>query len=70
MGGPVSRSRKLEKPKWLRDFRKRIALIEVFELVFEIDCDCEVCQRLRTIAHEMGEEFLSGSRTVRLGGES
>ena len=63
-----SKSR-LEKPKWLKEFRKRIALIEIFELVFENDCDCEVCRRLRNIAHEMGEEFLSGPRTVKLSGE-
>jgi len=54
----MSKRKAAEKPQWLRDFRRRIALIEVMELAFDLECDCEVCQRLRNIAREMGEEFL------------
>ena len=54
----MSKKRALEKPAWLKEFRRRVALIEIIDLAFELQCNCEVCQRLRNLAREMGEEFL------------
>lgn len=54
----MSKRKQLEKPAWLKEFRRRVALFETIELAFEIECNCEVCQRLRNIAREMDEEFL------------
>jgi len=52
-------SRKVRKPEWLIDFRKRIRLIEIIDRAFEVDCDCEVVRALRDMAGEMGEVFMS-----------
>jgi len=45
---------KTDKPEWLVEFRKRTALIDIIELAFDIDCNCEVCVRLRKIAKDLG----------------
>jgi len=45
---------KIDKPQWLIEFRKRTALIDIIELAFETNCNCEVCVRLRKIAKDLG----------------
>jgi len=47
----------VKKPEWLVDFKRRIALIEIIDRCFEIDCNCEICQKLREFSREMGKYF-------------
>jgi len=56
--------RRLKKPGWLVEFRKRIRLIEIIERAFEVDCDCEVVRALREVAGELGEVFISSPPPV------
>jgi len=56
--------RRLKKPGWLVEFRKRIRLIEIIEKAFEVDCDCEVVRALREVAGELGEVFISSPPPV------
>jgi len=52
--------RRLKKPEWLVDFKRRIRLIDILDRAFDIDCECEICLALRKIAGELGEVFVSG----------
>jgi len=45
----------MEKPEWLKKFKKQIALIEAIDKAYEINCNCAVCQMLRKIGQEMEE---------------
>jgi len=51
--------RRLKKPEWLVDFRRRIRLIDILDRAFDVDCNCEICSSLREIAGELGEVFVS-----------
>jgi len=49
--------KKIPKPEWIKDFKRRIALINLIDRSFDIDCGCEICDGLRSIAKDMGEIF-------------
>jgi len=51
------KEKKIPKPDWILDFKRRIALINLIDRSFDLDCDCEICQGLRSIAKDMGEIF-------------
>jgi len=53
----MEKERKISKPSWLVDFKKRIGLIEIIDKCFDLNCDCEVCSDLREFSKEMGEYF-------------
>jgi len=46
-----------EVPEWIREFKRRIELIEIIEQAYLIDCECEVCKRLRELGKELGKMF-------------
>ena len=46
-----------EIPDWIKEFKKRIELIEIIERAYLIDCECEVCKRLRELGKELGKMF-------------
>jgi len=50
--------RKFARPQWLVEFRKRTAIIDVIDTAFSINCNCEVCLKIRGIADELGELFM------------
>jgi len=43
----------LKKPKWLEEWKRRTRIINIIELAFETDCDCEVCRAVRELGQEM-----------------
>jgi len=43
----------LKKPKWLEEWKRRTRIINIIELAFETDCDCEVCRAVRELGEEM-----------------
>jgi len=43
----------LKKPKWLEEWKRRTRIINIIELAFETDCDCEVCEAVRELGQEM-----------------
>ena len=43
----------LSKPKWLEEWKRRTRIINIIELAFETDCDCEVCRAVRQLGEEM-----------------
>jgi len=45
-------------PEWLKEFRRRTALIDVIALAYESPCECEVCKRLREIGEDLGDLFM------------
>jgi len=53
----MSKKRRSSKPSWLQDFRTRLELIELFDLAFEIECDCELVKRMQKLAQEYGRFF-------------
>jgi len=56
--------KKLRKPDWLVDFRRRIRLIDILDRAFDVDCNCEICCSLREVAGELGETFMSTPPSV------
>jgi len=51
-----------ERPKWLVNFRKQTELIDVIDLAYSENCECNVCQRLRKVAIDLGELFMGTRR--------
>ena len=43
----------LKKPKWLEEWKRRTRIINIIELAFETNCDCEVCRAVRQLGEEM-----------------
>jgi len=43
----------LKKPKWLEEWKRRTRIINIIELAFDVDCDCEVCRAVRELGQEM-----------------
>jgi len=50
--------RKVARPQWLIEFRKRTSIIDVIDTAFSVNCNCDVCLKIRDIADELGELFM------------
>jgi len=52
------RKAQADMPGWIKEFRRRTALIEVISKAYENSCECEVCTMLRQIGNDLGNMFM------------
>jgi len=62
MKDKTARSVTSKLPSWIQEFKRRTAIIEVFAMAYENDCNCLVCERLREIGEDMGQMFIGGGQ--------
>lgn len=51
---------KSPKPDWLKGMSPQAELIKIWNDVFEVDCECDICVRLRKALSEVKEGPPSG----------
>jgi hypothetical protein len=47
-----------KKPPWLEEYKRKTSIIDLFNLAFDTDCNCPVCEGLRRISGDLGELFM------------
>jgi hypothetical protein len=50
---PPPETPKPNKPDWLKGMSPQAELIKIWNDVFESDCNCDICQRLRKALSEV-----------------
>jgi len=53
----VSREKAPSPPDWIRRFRQRMSIFELMDRAFKTDCSCEICEGLRSLAHEWSSDM-------------
>jgi len=49
--------RKKNPPAWLADYRKFTIVPNWILMAFDIDCDCDLCERIRVEAEQLRDLF-------------